>query len=165
MDLREVTWVVQKKFLGFFLVFISALFLIVQTGQAPVQSFITWPFLLFAIAAILVFIGFIKENAQLVLISGLAGAIGLFIWGFKNIDGWPSHWSILMIFFGVAVLLQYFLSRHNLSILVAVILILSGFCAWPGLSQYAAFAPIAPTLNTYWPIFFLLLGLYFLLRK
>lgn len=156
---------VQKKFIGFFLVFISAIFLIVQTGQAPIQSFITWPFLLFAIATLLVFIGFMKENAQLVLIAGLAGSIGLFIWGYQNIADWPSHWSILMIFFGVSVLLQYFLSRHNLSILIAVILILSGFCAWPGLSNYAAFAPLAPTLNTYWPVFFLGLGLYFLLRK
>lgn len=156
---------VQKKFLGFFLVFGSALMLLLQTGKAPLPSLITWPFLLFSISALIVFVGFIKNNSQLVLIAGIAAAIGIFIWGIQNMNNWPSHWSILVIFFGLVVFLQYVLSRDNLSLLIAVILFLTGVCANPGLRKYEALAPIAPTLNTYWPIFILGLGLYFLFRK
>ncbi|SHE48225.1 hypothetical protein SAMN05444392_101655 [Seinonella peptonophila] len=155
----------QKKFIGFFLVFFSALLLLYQTGKAPISSFITWPFILFFIASLLVFIGFIKENAQLVLIAGIAASVGLFIWGMQNIINWPTHWSILIVMFGIVIFLHYLVSKHHLAISVAIILILSGLCAWPGLRDVSVLAPIAPLLNTYWPVFILGLGIYFLFRK
>lgn len=155
----------QKKLLGFLLTFISILLLLIKTESAPLQSFISWPFLLFFLGTVLILVAFVNQNDKLALIAGLGSSIGLFIWGKEYVEGWSSHWSILMMLCGVAVLLQYLINKQNLVIVIALILIISGICAWPGLNDIASLASIAPTLNTYWPLLLLGLGVYFLIRK
>lgn len=155
----------QKKLIGFFLVFFSILLLVIKTELAPIQSFISWPFLLFFLSTVLIAVSFINQNDKLTLIAGIGGAIGLFIWGKQYVDGWSDHWSILLLLIGFAVLLQYVINKDNLTAVIAIVLIFSGICAWPGLKNIASLASIAPTLNTYWPLLLLGLGVYFLLRK
>lgn len=155
----------QKKLFGFILILISLLLLIIQTESAPIQSFITWPFLLILLGAILVLVAFVNKNDKLALTGGIAAAIGLFIWGRQNIDHWSDHWSILMIFIGVAILFQFMINKQNISAVVSLILMISGICAWPGLREIASLSSIAPTLNTYWPVLILGLGVYFIARK
>lgn len=156
---------IQKKLIGFLLILASILLLLIQTNSAPLESFITWPFLLFFLGAILIVIGFVNNNDKLALIAGIAASIGLFIWGREHVDDWSDHWSILMILCGVAVLLQFLINKQNITIAIALVLILSGISAWPGLHDIASLAGIAPVLNTYWPFLLLGLGVYFLVRK
>jgi hypothetical protein len=155
----------QKKLIGFILVFASILLLVIKTKLAPIASFITWPFLLFFVCMILIAISFTNQNDKLALAAGLGAAVGLFIWGKQYVDGWSDHWSILLMLIGCAVLLQFFINKQNLTAVIALVLTLSGICAWPGLNDIASLASIAPTLNTYWPLLFFGLGVYFLLRK
>lgn len=155
----------QKKLLGFILIFFSILLLLIKTNLAPIPSFISWPFLLFFVSTILIAISFTNQNDKLGLVAGIGAAVGLFIWGKQYVDGWSDHWSILLIFIGCAVFLQYLINKQNLTAVIALILVLSGICAWPGLNEIASLASIAPTLNTYWPLLLLGLGIYFLLRK
>src|SRR5690606_34513845 len=110
-------------------------------------------------------ISFTNQNDKLALAAGLGAAVGLFIWGKQYVDGWSDHWSILLMLIGCAVLLQFFINKQNLTAVIALVLTLSGICAWPGLNDIASLASIAPTLNTYWPLLFFGLGVYFLLRK
>lgn len=157
--------IMQKKLIGFFLIFASILMLVVKTQLAPITSFISWPFLLFFVSVILIAVSFTNQNDKLALGAGIAAAIGLFIWGKQYVDSWSNHWSILLMLIGFAVFLQFFINKQNLTAVIASILTLSGICAWPGLNDIASLASIAPTLNTYWPVLFLGLGLYFIIRK
>lgn len=155
----------QKKLIGFILVFFSILLLVIKTNLASIASFISWPFLLFFVSTVLIAVSFTNQNDKLGLIAGIGAAIGLFIWGKQYVTGWSDHWSILLLMIGCGVFLQFFINKQSLTAVIALILVLSGIFAWPGLNDIASLASIAPTLNTYWPLLLLGLGVYFMLRK
>lgn len=155
----------QARVLGVVLVLAGILIFIKQTAIVSVAAFITWPFIFFLVGAILVVAGFWKKNEHLVLAGGIVAAIAIFRWGMLNVHGWPSHWSILVALIGVAILLQYILTRNTLTGVIAVFAIVTGLFAWPGIKDIAALAPLATVLNTYWPILAIALGLVLFFRK
>lgn len=155
----------QKKAIGFVLVLAGFLLLAAQTGWAKIPSMLTWPFLLFILGSIIVFISFLQRQPQLTVIGGVIGAIGLSVWGFRYVPDWPKHWSILVLMIGIVIFLQYMQNKNNMTLVVACVLLLCGFFANPAIGEIAVFAPIADVLNSYWPVFIVGLGLLFLFKK
>lgn len=155
----------QTKVIGFFLILAGALLLIVQTGVAEVHSLISWPFLLFLLGIILVFFSFLQKQSQLTLVGGIFASMGLFIWGLNYVKDWDSHWSILVGMLGIVLLLQFILNHNNMTLAVGLLLLCIGFFAWPGIYQISFLAPIANTLNKFWPIFVVGIGVIFLFKR
>ncbi|SFX11386.1 hypothetical protein SAMN04487866_101577 [Thermoactinomyces sp. DSM 45891] len=155
----------QKKAIGFVLVLAGGLSLVIETRTATLNTLITWPFLLFLLGSILVFISFLQKQSQLTVIGGIIAAIGLSVWGFRYIPSWPRHWSILMLMIGVVVFLQYMQNKNNMTLIISLVLCLAGFFANPVVADISLFTPIAHTLNTYWPILIVGLGLTFIMKR
>ncbi|MBA4496289.1 hypothetical protein ACFO25_12080 [Paenactinomyces guangxiensis] len=153
----------HKKIVGFFLILGGILLMILKTGLAPLSSFITWPFLLFFAGAFLIFFAFVKANAQLALLGGILGSLGLSVWIHRNIE--EIHWSVLIGMLGVAFLLQFAINKNNLSALIGGVLVLTGVFAWPGIQELPFIAPVANILHMIWPVFVVVLGVIFLLKK
>ncbi|SFJ42600.1 hypothetical protein [Thermoflavimicrobium dichotomicum] len=155
----------QKKIIGFILVLAGVLLLLVQTGKAEMRDFVTWRFLGLLLCVFLLFFFFIKQQGHLVLLFGVGSAIFLFAWGKKYLDDWPTHWSILILMFGLSVILSFFVSKQQMALIVGIALTLIGIFAWPGIREIPGLASIADVLNTYWPALILGLGLLFLFKK
>jgi hypothetical protein len=164
-DLQGETLFMQSKLIGFILILGGALLLVTKFELAPLQSFITWPFIMFLIGAILLFVAFLKRIGSLALWAGLITFLGLSVWGIKYVEGWPNHWSILLVFVGLSVLLQYLLTKHNMSGIVGGILVLTGVVAYPGVTELPIVSPVTTVLHNYWPVFIVVLGLIFLSKK
>jgi hypothetical protein len=155
----------QSKITGFILVLAGILLMVIKSGLAPLDSFFTWPFILFLIGALLLFIALIKKKASLTLWGGLIAALGISIWGIKYVEGWPRHWSLLIGLFGVAVLLSYFVSKNRITAIVGTIMVLTGIFAYPGIADLPIISPITSTLHMIWPVFVVILGLVLLTKK
>ncbi|RAL26686.1 hypothetical protein [Thermoflavimicrobium daqui] len=155
----------QKKIIGFFLILAGILLLFVQTKIAEIKDFITWPFLGLLLSVILLFIFLINQQAQLVLIAGISTAIFLTVWGNKYVSDWPTHWGILIFMFGIAVILQFVVTKHHMTLIIGIFIMLIGAFAWPGLRDIPGLSSIAIILNTYWPALVLVLGFLFLVKK
>lgn len=155
----------QTKMIGFALIIFGVLLLLVQSGIADVKSLITWPFLLFLLGIILVFFSFLQKQSQLTLVGGILASIGIFIWGLNYVENWDSHWSILVGMLGLVLLLQFILNHNNMTLAVGLFLLCIGFFAWPGIHRISFLAPIADTLNSYWPIFIVGIGVIFLFKR
>lgn len=155
----------QKKAIGFVLILAGGLLLIAETGWATISTMITWPFLLFLLGTLLVFVSFLQKQGSLTVIGGVIAAIGLSVWGFRYVPDWPKHWSILVLLIGIVIFLQYMQNKNNMTLIIAVVLSLCGFFANPAVGEIALFAPIANVLNTYWPVLIVGLGLIFILKK
>lgn len=113
----------------------------------------------------MVILGFSKKNPTLVMSGGIIGSICLFWWCRKNVEGWPDHWSILLIMLALAVVLTFCVNRQPITGLLGFTLLLSGIFAYPGIKALPIIGPIGLVLNTYWPIIFIVTGLIFLFRK
>ncbi|WP_044640608.1 hypothetical protein [Risungbinella massiliensis] len=155
----------QTKAIGFALVIAGALLLVVQARIAEVKSLISWPFLLFLLGVVLVFVSFLQKQSQLTLIGGIFASIGLFIWGINYVKNWDSHWSVLVGMIGLVLLLQFMLNHNNMTLAVGLLLLCIGFFAWPGIRQIEFLAPVANILNSYWPVCVVGIGIVFLFKK
>ncbi|WP_089966469.1 hypothetical protein [Lihuaxuella thermophila] len=139
--------------------------MIFKLGVAPLNSFFTWPFLLFLLGAFLVFSGFLTSNGGFALWGGIFAGLGLAIWGSRTIEGWPTHWSLIVGLIGIAFLLQFAINKHHLSAVTGSVLVLIGFFWWPGIRELPFIAPVAGILHTIWPVFVVVLGIFLMLRK
>lgn len=155
----------HSKIIGFFLLLAGAILMIFKLGVAPLNSFFTWPFFLFLIGACLVFFGFLKSNASFALWGGIFAGLGIAIWGSRTIEGWPTHWSLIVGLIGVAFLLQFAINKHNLSAVIGSVLVLIGIFWWPGIKEMPLIAPVAGILHTIWPVFVVVLGVFLMVRK
>ncbi|MFC7440807.1 hypothetical protein [Laceyella putida] len=155
----------QSKLIGFVLILGGALLMLTKFELAPLESFISWPFIMFMIGAILLFVAFLKRIGSLALWAGIIAFLGLSVWGIKYVEGWPNHWSILLVFVGLSILLQYIITKHSMSGTVGSILVLTGIVAYPGVTELPIVSPITTVLHNFWPAFIVLLGLIFLSKK
>jgi hypothetical protein len=153
------------KISGFLLLLGGLLLLIYKSKLVPVYTLFTWTFLFMIAGIILIFLGFLKSHSPLVLWGGFTLSISLFAWGKKYIDHWPTHWSILLTFIAITVLLAFALNKKPFMGLFGAVLLLIGIFAWPGVKNLPILAPIGQVLNTYWPILLIVLGFIFLIRK
>ncbi|TCS96533.1 hypothetical protein [Hazenella coriacea] len=156
----------QSKVIGLLLVLFGLLLLIVKFEWAPLTSFLSWPFLLFLGGALLTFLGFIRKKPQLVFLGTIMGGCGLYIWGLKyEIDGWPDHWSFIVVILGIAFLLQFGVSKNKSTALIGAMILLAGLFAWPGITDIPILAPMTSMVHSIWPIFIVTLGTVLLLKK
>jgi len=132
---------------------------------APLGSFLTWPFLLFVTGALLLFFAILYKNGSLIIWGGIIATLGISIWGIKYVEGWPDHWSLLAALIGLTVLLHYAITKNQMSATVGAILFLIGLFAYPGIKDLPFVAPITSVLHTIWPVFIVLLGFVFLVKK
>jgi hypothetical protein len=155
----------QNRVIGFFLVLMGAILLIVETDWAKLTSFLSWSFFSFIVGIFLIFISYLQKQSHLTLIGGIFATIGITVWGFQNVDLWPKHWSIIVMMLGVTLMLQYILNQNNITLVIGIVMLLSGVFAWPGLKEVTYLAPIATISNVYWPIFIVGLGAVFIVKK
>lgn len=156
----------QSKVIGLLLVLFGLLLFIVKFEWAPLASFLSWPFLLFLSGILLTFLGFIRKKSQLVFLGSLMGGIGLYIWGLKyEIDGWPDHWSLIVVILGISFLLQVGVNKHKLTAVIGVMILLAGLFAWPGITEIPILTPMTTTFHSIWPVFVVVLGAILLLKK
>lgn len=155
----------QNRVIGFFLVIMGAILLIVEADWAKLNSFLSWSFFLFIVGIFLIFVSFLQKQSHLTLLGGIFATIGITVWGYSYMQNWPKHWSIIVIMIGATLLLQYILNQNNITLVIGIVLLLSGFFAWPGLKEVTYLAPIAAISNIYWPIFIVGLGAIFIVKK
>ncbi|MXQ55890.1 hypothetical protein [Shimazuella alba] len=155
----------QNRVIGFFLVIMGAILLIVEADWANLHSFLSWSFILFVVGIFLIFFSFLQKQSHLTLLGGIFATIGISVWGFQYVEQWPRHWSIIVIMIGVTLMLQYILNQNNITLVIGIVLLLSGVFAWPGLKEITYLAPIATFTNVYWPIFIVGLGAIFIIKK
>lgn len=155
----------QSKLIGFVLVLGGILLMLTKFELAPLNSFISWSFIMFLLGAICLFIAFLKRIGSLALWAGIISFLGLSVWGIKYVKGWPDHWSILLVFLGASILFQYSITRHSMSGTAGSILVITGIVAYPGVTELPLISPITTVLHNFWPAFVVLLGLIFLAKK
>jgi hypothetical protein len=155
----------HHKILGFLLVLCGVLLMIFKFDLASPLSMISWPFFLFLIGALFVFIAILKTNGNLALFGGFIGSLGLAIWGHKYVKGWPTHWSLLAGLFGLSFLMHSFLSKNKVMSVVGTVFILIGLFAWPGIRDVPFLSPVTAILHTVWPMLVVILGIFFLTKK
>lgn len=155
----------QNRIIGFILVLMGAILLIVEADWAKLTSFLSWSFVLFIVGIFLIFFSFLQKQGSLTLLGGICATIGISVWGFSYVESWPKHWSIIVIMIGATLMLQYILNQNNITLVIGIVLLLSGIFAWPGLKDIEYLAPIATFTNVYWPIFIVGLGAVFIVKK
>lgn len=156
----------QSKVLGFLLVLFGLLLFIIKFEWVPLVSFLSWPFLLFLSGVLLSFLGFVRKKSHLVFLGTIMGGMGLYIWGLRyEIDGWPDHWSFIVVIFGIAFLLQYGVNKNKFTAIIGIMILLAGLFAWPGITEIPMLAPLTTTFHSIWPIFIVVLGAILLFKK
>lgn len=155
----------KVKLIGFLLVLFGITVMIIRFEWAPLNSFLTWPFLLFIVGSILLFFSILYKNGSLIIWGGIIATLGMMIWGIKYVEGWPDHWSILVALIGLSILLHYAITKNQTSILVGSILFLIGLFAYPGIRDLPFISPITSILHLIWPVLIVILGFIFLVKK
>jgi hypothetical protein len=154
----------MNKVTGFLLILLGLVLFIFKSKWIPLVAFFNWYFVLTIIGLFLIFFAFTISIAPIALIGGVITTLGLNVWGSRYIEGWPTHYSILLVMLGIAFLLQFTINKGTLSGMISSILLLFGFFTWPGIQNLPGLSPIAHILSTYWPIFIIALGL-IMIRK
>ncbi|MBA4541416.1 MULTISPECIES: hypothetical protein [Thermoactinomyces] len=155
----------KVKLTGLILILAGILLMLIKSDLASITSLLTWPFILFLLGAILMFFALSKRNHVLTLWTGLITALGLSIWGIKYVDGWPKHWSLLLVLFGIAVLFSFSISKNHITGIVGGIMVITGIFAYPGIANLPVISPITSILHGIWPVFVVILGLFLVTRK
>lgn len=155
----------QTKIIGFIITLVGVILLLVQTSLTSLASLLTWPFLLFLVSVLLLYIGILKKISSLTLWAGFVATITITVWGLEYVNGWPKHWSLLVALFGLVVLLQFTINKSKITALVGVILILTGIFAYPGITELPFISPITSVFHAYWPVLIVILGLIFISKK
>jgi hypothetical protein len=150
---------IRANFVGILLIVGGLLLLIRRIDLPMTERFTTWEFILFLSGVIMLLIAHFRSNRNLMLWSGLLTGMSLHMWGKANLDGWPDHWSFLFIIAGAAFLLVFASQKDRRSGIIGILLILTGFAAWPGLTW------VAGSLNNYWPVLLVVLGIFLITKK
>jgi hypothetical protein len=150
----------KTKLPGLFLILAGALLFI-----GDLSALLSWSFIGLIFGIIMTYFGFSNHNSGLVLTGGLITSITLYAFGRAKIPGWPEHWSLLLVFFALSIILLYLSNKQPLTGIAGFFLLLAGIFANPKIKNFELLDPISPLMNKYWPIFLIVLGLIFILKK
>ncbi|SFS99100.1 hypothetical protein [Marininema halotolerans] len=157
----------RRKIMGLFIIAAGILLLLRELGWPLAQTVSKWEFLLIVAGLILFIISIQKPpRPRLSILAGILIGLGIHSWGLAQIESWPDHWSIFPLIIGLSYLLIGGLLQKNRSYgMVGSLLCLLGIFAWPGVGDIPGLEKVAQTLNTYWPVLLITLGVLLFIRK
>ena len=150
---------IRANVVGIFLIVAGLLLLLRKIDLPMADRFGTWEFILFLTGVVMLVIAHFRSNRNLMLWAGLITGMSLHMWAKANVDGWPDHWFFLFIIVGAAFLLVFASQKDRRSGIIGILLILTGIAAWPGLPW------VAGSLNNYWPVLLVVLGIFLITKK
>ncbi|SDW24713.1 hypothetical protein SAMN05444487_10253 [Marininema mesophilum] len=157
----------RGKIMGLFIIAAGTLLLLRQLGWSIAQTISNWEFLLVIAGFILLILAMRKPvRPRLSIVAMTLIGLGIHAWGLAQIEKWPDHWSLFPIIIGASFLLMGGLYQKNRFYgVIGTLLCLLGLFAWPGVGGIPGLEDLEQTLNTYWPILLISLGLILFIRK
>lgn len=156
----------QRYFSGIIFIGFGAYFLLQHTNIVFLQQFSGWPSLLMITGAAFLGQGYIGKENELVFPGVILFGFGLHFFVVTYLHIWSDHIGIFILIIALAYVLKYQktgtgLSQGILFLAVAALLLFQERVTdWLG-----SFEASIPLFFKYWPIAFILFGLYFLIKK
>lgn len=152
-------------FPGIILIGFGAYFLLKQINIAAFQPFFTWPTLLIIVGIGLLFQGYGAKDYHAILPGVILTGFGLHFHIADHLNIWPEHTGIFMLIIALGFLLQsqktgYSFQGFLLLIFAFLLLFKDKADIW-----FNSFGGSISAIWKYWPLFFIVFGTYFLIRK
>ncbi|WP_018921634.1 LiaI-LiaF-like domain-containing protein [Salsuginibacillus kocurii] len=139
----------------------SGLFFLLQTWNAPFADyFLRWPSIFILIGAAFIIQGLKKKQAESLLPGFIFLSYGLHFL-LVEMEFWPAHPGMYWLLLGFSFLLTYIVSKKE-GLGPGIFLLLVGIALFFGEEVIELFGAYSQYIEQFWPLVFILGGLYFL---
>ncbi|NJP36732.1 LiaF transmembrane domain-containing protein [Alkalicoccus luteus] len=148
---------------GLIMLVIGLYFLIDELGWSIpyVELLLTWQSILLGIGLVLMWQGFSNRDDQRLFSGSILAGLGVLFHGVHTLGLWGYEWPYFTLVIGTAFILKYVFGRRD-GLGTGLILLAVTAAAIFSARLMPAVENQLGGLLTYWPVIFILLGVYFL---
>ncbi|MBP0723907.1 hypothetical protein J5Y03_01755 [Bacillus sp. RG28] len=156
----------NRLFLGILLIGFGLFYFISKWHIASLQSFNDWTTPLFITSIALLVQAFKGKEYYYIFPGIVVFGFGFHFYALKHFSFWPHHWSVLILFISIGMILQSRKTRADL--LPGVILFIIGLFLLFNEKLSTMLGSLQTQISSfqqYWPIIIAVIGCYFLFSK
>lgn len=142
------------------------LFLLFKSHIPLLSDIDIWPAILMIIGLACLIDSFLANNPQYLMAGTILLGLGIHFHSMEKYSFWPDHWSVYMMIFGIAFIVRSIKTKQGFLIGIGVIILSSMIIMSIMIPHQLKWVyAVIEQLETLWPFFLIILGIYFLTKK
>ncbi|WP_174613955.1 LiaI-LiaF-like domain-containing protein [Virgibacillus ihumii] len=156
----------RNTFAAYLLIGVGIYFLLRKLEIPIITDFYSWPTLLIIIGIALLLYSYTANDYQHLFSGTLILGIGVHFHGVTHYNFWIDHWAVYLLIVGIAFIVRAIRTKKGFLlgiVLIGLAILFIFSIQLPGMFDWVY--EVADLLETFWPIFLIGLGIYWLKRK
>jgi Domain of unknown function (DUF5668) len=156
----------QNALPAYILIGIGIFFLLRQLKLPIITDFYSWQTIIIIIGLALLIHSYTSKSYHNLFSGSILLGIGIHLHGIQHYDFWIDHWAVYPLIIGIAFLVRRTKVKQGLFpgvILTAVSILLIFSVSLPPWLDWVY--QVIDTLEQFWPVVLILIGLYLLMKK
>lgn len=156
----------QHTFIAFLLIGLGIFYLLKQLDLPVLHDFYGWPTILMIIGLAFLMNSFINKDYQNIFTGTFLLGLGIHFHGLHHYAFWLEHWSVFVLLVGISLLTRSIWTKNGF-ISAVTITLFALFMLFNDqvAKKYEWTADLMDWIQKFWPIIFIILGIYLLRRK
>jgi len=156
----------RNKFIAYLLIGIGLFFLLRELRVPIITNFYSWQTLFIIIGVIVLIYALTTKKYQHLFIGTIILGLGIHFHGISNYSFWIDHWAVYPLIIGIAFIVRYIKTKDgllpgSLLCIFPIVILATRDLAY----QMEWVHTVYDVLDTIWPLFIILIGIFLLRRK